>query len=227
MTTTDDPREFEHVESLLPWYASGALAPEDARRVEQALAQMPELRRRYELILEERAATATLNEGLGTPSLRARERLFARIQSDAAEAPEPKKFELGAWLSNLLFAWRPRSMALAALVAAFIAVIEAGLLGAVYFGSGQTGATYETASASKQVTEQGTFLLVAFVPEATTAQILNFLEVRKASIVQGPLAAGMFRIRVSDKALSPEELYAIVVSMRMESTIVRFVAPTL
>jgi hypothetical protein len=67
---------------------------------------------------------------------------------------------------------------------------------------------------------------MAFVPDATAAQIQRFLEARKASIIEGPIAGGIFRVQVCDKALTTKDLDAIVTSMRNESTIVRFVAPT-
>ena len=224
MTTIVDEAEFDHVESLLPWYASGKLAPEDIRRVEQALAQMPELRRRYELILEERSAAVAVNESLGMPSPLAMEKLFARLES---EAPKRQNFDAGNWLAERFSIWRPRSLVFAGMAAGLIAMVEAGLLATVYFGPAQEGATYETASASKKVTGQdGAFVLIAFVPDVTAARILNFLEAHRASIVEGPIAGGIFRVRVCDKALTPNDLGAIVASMRNENTIVRFVAPT-
>ena len=113
------------------------------------------------------------------------------------------------------------------MAAAFVAIIEAGLLATMYFGAGKNGAMYQTASASKTATGQvGTFVLIAFVPDATAAQILRFLEAHKASIIEGPIAGGIFRIKVCDKALTTNDLDAIVASMRNESTVVRFVAPT-
>jgi hypothetical protein len=228
MTPIVDQGEFDHVESLLPWYANGKLAPGDVLRVERALAQMPELRRRYDLILEERAAAVAMNESLGTPSPRALEKLFARIDSVAADASKSRSFDIGCWLAERFSTWQPRSLAFAGMAVAFLAMIEAGLLATLYFGSVKDGATYQTASASKTATEQvGTFLLIAFVPDATTAQILHFLEAHQASIVEGPIAGGIFRIEVCKKALPTKDRDAIVASMRNESTIVRFVAPTL
>ncbi|HUZ91338.1 MAG TPA: hypothetical protein VMU78_05480 [Methylocella sp.] len=227
MTTIVDQAEFDHVESLLPWYASGKLAPEDIFRVERALAQMPELRRRYDLILEEREAAVAMNESLGAPSPQALEKLLARIDGMAA-APKSKSFDVGRWLAERFSNWQPRSLAFAGTAVAFLAMIEAGLLATLYFGSAKDGATYQTASASKPATGQvGTFVLIAFVPDATAAQILHFLDAHKASIVEGPIAGGIFRVQVCKKALTTKDRDAIVASMRNESTIVRFVAPTL
>jgi hypothetical protein len=227
MTTIVEQAEFDHIESLLPWYASGKLTPEEVLHVERALAQTPELRRRYDLILEEHAAAVAMHESLGAPSPRALEKLFARIDSEAAETPESRRIDVGRWLAERFSNWQPSSLALAGMAAAFVAMIEAGLLATLYFGPAKDGATYQTASASKTATGQvGTFVLMAFVPDATAAQIQRFLEARKASIIEGPIAGGIFRVQVCDKALTTKDLDAIVTSMRNESTIVRFVAPT-
>lgn len=226
--TNEDQVEFDHVESLLPWYASGKLATEEILHVERALAEVPELRRRYDLILEERSAAVAVNESLGAPSPQAIEKLFARLESAAAGAPKSRNFDVGNWLAARFSAWRPRSLAWAGMAAALVAMIEAGLLAITFFGAAQKGTMYQTASVSKKTAEQdGAFLLIAFAPDATAAQILRFLEAHKASIIDGPVAGGIFRIRVSDKALTMNNLGAIVASMRNESTIVRFVAPTI
>ncbi|MFZ0495219.1 MAG: hypothetical protein WBE80_07795 [Methylocella sp.] len=227
MTTNEHQAELDHVESLLPWYASGTLAPEEIPRVERTLAEEPELRRRYELILEERSATVAVNESLGAPSPRAIEKLFARLENAAAEAPKSRNFDVGSWLAARFSAWQPRSLAFAGMAVALVAMIEAGLLAMTFFGAAQKGATYQTASVSNKTAEQdGAFLLIAFAPDATAAQILHFLDAHKASIIDGPVAGGIFRIRVSDKALTTKDLGAIAASMRNESIIVRFVAPT-
>ena len=228
MTATNENAEFDHVESLLPWYAAGKLAPEELLRVEEALAKVPELRRRYDLILEERAAVAALNEGLGAPSPRAREKLIARLESAVAETPKRLNFGLGNWLAGRFPAWQPRSLALAGMAAALVAMIEAGVLATLFLRAPRQGTIYETASvSSKAPGQECAFLLIAIAPEATAAQILHFLETYKASFVDGPRAGGIFRIRVCDKSLTANELSAIVASMRNESSIVRFVAPTI
>jgi len=224
--TNEDDVEFDHVESLLPWYASGKLAPEDMVRVERALAEVPELRRRYDLIIEERSAAVAMNESLGAPSSQAIEKLFARLDSEAAEAPKSRNFDVGSWLGARFSAWQPRSLAWAAVAMALVAMIEAGLLATIFFGAAQKG-TYWTVSVEKKTAEQdGAFLLIAFVPDATAAQILHFLEAHNASIIAGPIAGGVFRIRVSNKPLTQKGLADIVTFLRNESTIVQFVAPT-
>jgi hypothetical protein len=226
MTIPDDNAEFDSVESLLPWYASGTLAPEELQRVEEALAEVPELRRRYELILEERAAAVALNEGLRVPSPQVRELLFARLESAAPQMPNRQLSGPRNWLAWRIFAWQPRTLVLAGMAAALVAIIEAGVLATMFLGAPRQGTTYETASVSgKSPGGECAFLLLAIAPESTAAQIQHFLESYKASFADGPAAGGIYRVRLCDKTLTTDELSAIVAAMRKES-IVRFVAPT-
>ena len=73
MNTTNNEAPERDVEELLPWHAAGTLSRRDAQRVEQALANDPELARRYALVREELSETIYLNETLGAPSARAME----------------------------------------------------------------------------------------------------------------------------------------------------------
>jgi anti-sigma-K factor RskA len=86
-----ESRKRHEIELLLPWYATGTLSQHDAQRVEQALAEDGVLARRYELLLEERAAAVNLNETLGSPSDRAMEKLFAAIDAEEAHLPRSRR----------------------------------------------------------------------------------------------------------------------------------------
>jgi hypothetical protein len=77
------------IEFLLPWYAAGTLSRSESDCVEKALADDPELARRYALVLNEMAEAARLNEALGEPSASVAKKLFAAI--DAEEASEPNR----------------------------------------------------------------------------------------------------------------------------------------
>ncbi|WOJ91633.1 hypothetical protein RZS28_19425 (plasmid) [Methylocapsa polymorpha] len=225
--TDGDQVSLEQLETLLPWYASGKLAPEDVLQIEQALASVPELRRRFELILEERDAAVILNESLGAPSLQAIEKLFARLDTATTKAPINEHKAVQSWLAARFSAQRPPWLVWMGMAAAVVAIVEAGLLAIMFLGVAEKGTTYWTVSVAKKTTEQDSaFLLIAFMPDATAAQIRHFLETHNASIVEGPIAGDIFRIRVGDKALAPKELGAIIAFLRNEGTIVRFVAPT-
>ena len=111
MNVTDKETQSE-IEALLPWHAAGTLSRSDARRVEQALANNPELARRYELVRDELGETIHLNETLGAPSAQAMEKLFAKIDAEPARkaavslnlgARDGQEIQAGAPLSFIAF----------------------------------------------------------------------------------------------------------------------------
>lgn len=121
----DEPSE---IELLLPWYAAGALNPRDARRVDEALARDPELARHYAVIREEYAGTIDLNEGLGAPSTRALQRLFAAI--DAEPAPDPAAASgFAARILGFFESLSPRTLAWWASLGALLVLLLAGVIG--------------------------------------------------------------------------------------------------
>src|SRR5262244_2083522 len=92
-------KERHEIEALLPWHAARTLSRSDADRVEQALADDPELARRYDLVRQELAETIHLNETLGAPSARAMEKLFAAIDAEEAGAPRRRRRRISRPLS--------------------------------------------------------------------------------------------------------------------------------
>src|SRR3954464_255746 len=117
----------EDVELLLPWHAAGPLSRRDAARVEQALANDNELATRYELVREELGEAIRLNETLGAPSARAMEKLFAKVDAEPVHKPTVS-FNLGAWLTELITSFQPRTLAYGAMAAALAIVLQAGVL---------------------------------------------------------------------------------------------------
>lgn len=88
-TSNERLRAAAIFEWLAPWHAAGTLGLCEARAAEQAMAERPELARRFEMIREERAATIRSNEALGAPSVRAFEMLMAGIAAVEAAQPSP------------------------------------------------------------------------------------------------------------------------------------------
>jgi hypothetical protein len=218
--------EREDIESLLPWHAAGTLSRRDAERVEQALAQDAELARRYELVCEELSETIHLNETLGAPSARAAQRLFAAIEAEGAGAkPRSLSFDFGGWMANLIERFSPRTLAWSAAAAALAIVLQAGLLAGMLVGD--RGETYQTASYEKTpaAAQQGSYALVRFNPDASAADITRFFETYKASLVEGPRAAGIYRIRVAHDALARDALSQVLARMAQDKGVVAFIAP--
>jgi anti-sigma factor RsiW len=204
----------EDVELLLPWHAAGTLSRRDAARVEQALANDNELAARYEMVREELGEAIRLNETLGAPSARAMQNLFAKIDAEPARQPKVS-LNLGAWLTNFVTSFQPRTLAYGATAAALAIVLQAGILAGVFVKEGGVGFT----SASLTQSVDGSLVAVRFNPQATAADITKFLADNKAIVVGGPAAGGMFKLRVSENALSDAQLGAIVKKMAADPVI--------
>jgi hypothetical protein len=73
--------------------------------------------------------------------------------------------------------------------------------------------TYQTASGpvapGTSITRSlaaGTFVQIRFNGQATAGEVTRFLADNKLSIAEGPLANGMYRIKIADTVLSRDEV---------------------
>src|SRR6266851_5041451 len=215
-----EPERFD-IEALLPWHAAGTLSRRDADRVEQALASDRELQRRYALVREEFAETIHLNESLGAPSSRAMEKLFAAIDAEEARAPRRRtSFDLAGRISEFLSGFAPRTLAWSAAAAAVAILVQAAVITTVVVKEQGASGTYVVANQQRE----GAFAVVGFAPQATAAEITKFLGAHKATLVQGPLKTGGYRIRLSETSLPDDEVSAIIKRMQEESKVVSFIA---
>jgi len=217
-----DPKRAE-LEELLPFYANGRISSADKARIEKALASDPELGLRLEIIREDMAETALLNESLGAPSPRALDRLMAGIEAEPRQAPLMARAKGGmiAWLGQWLAAQPPRRLAYAGAAALAIMVVQGAVLTGLAVRGG--GGGFETASAPAQSSER--YVLLSFSPEAKASEIAAFFRRYEASVVDGPRANGFFKVRVGDAKLSTAQVDAIAARMKAEAGIVSFVAP--
>ena len=225
MTTNNNVSEREDIEMLLPWFAAGTLSRKDAVRVERALASDRELARRFDMVREELGEAIRLNESLGAPSARAMARLFEKID---AEAPAARKgassVSLSTRISEFIAGLSPRTLAWSGAAAALAIILQAGVITGVLL-SERGGTGYRTVSIEQAAPAgQGSFALVRFAPQASAADITKLLEDQKASIVSGPSAGGLYRIRVAATALPKEELARIVKQLQ-DNKAVGFAAP--
>jgi hypothetical protein len=213
--------ERHEIEALLPWHATGTLSRRDADRVEQALAADRELARRYALVREELAETIHLNETLGAPSPRAMEKLFAMIDAEEARAPRRRtSFDLASRISEFLSTFSPRALAWSAAAAVVAIMLQAAVIAAVVIKDNEPN-TYGVANAATE----GTFAVVRFSPQATFAEISNFLGAYRATVVEGPVkSSSMYRIRLSETSLPASEVNKIIQQMQSETRIVGFAA---
>jgi len=215
-----EPDEHQGIEALLPWHAAGTLRPRDANRVEQALAGDSELARQSDLVREELVETIHLNETLRPPSARPMQRLFAAIDAVEARATHHRRwFDLGSRISEFLWKLSPRTLAWSATAVAVAILVQAAVISAVVVKQQGSSGGQELAS----VPAEGSYAVVRFAPQATANDITNFLGAHKATVVEGPLAGQLYRIRLSQAKLPKEEVNKIVSQMQSESKIVDFI----
>lgn len=226
-TINNEALERQEIESLLPWHAAGTLSRRDTQRVEAALASDRELARQYELVREELAETILLNETLGAPSARAREKLFAVIDAESARTRKTSfSFDFGSRIAEYFSGFSTRTLAWSGAAAVLAIVIQAGLLATVFINERAEQRSYQTVSLEQRtgVTE-GAFAVVRFDPQASVAAITNFLDAHKATVVDGPKPGGLYRIRIAATKLPKDELSTRIRRMQEGSQIVGFIAP--
>jgi hypothetical protein len=219
--TNQDAPERSEIETLLPWHAAGTLSRRDTQRVEDALARDPELARRYALVRDELGETIHLNETLGAPSPRAMEKLFAGIDAEPARR-QAQSFNLGGRVSEFFASLSPRTLAWSASAAAIAILLQAGLLADIALKETKT-AGYQTASAPTTDPGAGAFTLIRFAPQASSDDITKFLESNKLSIAAGPMAGGLYKVRVAVTGIPKGELATIVKKLQADK-VVGFIA---
>jgi anti-sigma factor RsiW len=218
------------IELLLPWHAAGTLSYRDSQRVETALANDPELARRFELVREELSEDIHLNETLGAPSARAMEALFARIDAEPARAPT-MSLNLGARMRDFFASLSPRTLAWSASAAAVAILLQAGLIAGIMIkengaGAATGGGDYQTASVPSAFAGDGSYALIRFQPQANAADIAKFLEANNLSMTGGPITGALFRVQVAPTKLPTTDLANIVKKLQSDKTIVGFAAAT-
>jgi hypothetical protein len=209
-------KEREDLEALLPWHAAGTLNRRDAERVEKALAGDRELAQRFNLARDELNETIFLNETLGAPSARAMEKLFAAIDAEPVRRPKTS-FDLGGRLAAFVASFSPRTLAWAGSAAVLALVLQAVVI-ATSLVKNDAGQGTELASAG---VADASLAIVRFAPKAAAIDITKFLEVNKASVIEGPKGGGMYTIRLPAVG---EEKNGLIKQIQTQSDIVEFIA---
>ena len=223
--TAAKQNEPSEIELLLPWYAAGTLTPEETRQVEAALAANPELAGRYEWVRAEFAEETGINAAAGEPPGDDVRTLFAKIDAlPARRSAAAPSLYLGARFAEFLASLAPSTLAWSAAAAALAIVLQAGVLAGIAFKE-RTAGGYETASAPSNVAGAGAYVLLSFKPQASAADIADFLTANKLAIVDGPSGGQIYRVRVAATKLAPADLQRTVDRLRNDK-IVGFIAVT-
>jgi anti-sigma factor RsiW len=225
----NESSDYRALADLLPFYVTGKLPLEDVQRIEHALAEDEALRYELALVEEEQITTVHANEMLGLPSSSSAQRFFAALEAEPARTT-PRALAKGmlAWIGEHLQSLAPRQMAFAGVAAALLLVAQTGFIGVLLHGKG--GSTYGTASFPEDGTAtaiEGSFAMVAFMPEAKVADLARLLESAHLRVVDGPRAGGFFKVRIGPKDMPKADRDAILAKLQAEKTVIRFVAPSL
>ena len=169
------------------------------------------------------ARLSVLDETLGAPSARALENLFAKIDAEPARQPTTS-LNLGGRIGEFLAGLSPRTLAWSATAAALAIVVQAGFLADIMLKeTKRTG--YETASAPNTDPGVGAFALIRFAPQASSDDVTKFLETNKLSIAAGPMAGGLYKVRVAVTGI-PKGKLANIVKKLQQDKVVGFIATT-
>jgi anti-sigma-K factor RskA len=222
MNATEDSPEPTEIEALLPWHAAGTLDPSEKRMVEDAIARDPELARRYAAVREEFNADWQINEGLGAPSPRAMDQLFAKIDAEPKRrgaASSSSSFDIAAAWAGFIDRLSSRTRAVTAAVAGFLVIAEAGLLAVMGTSAPVMVTSYSTASGpSATAPAQGAYVLVRFAPDAKAVEITRLLAANDATIASGPTTEGFYRLQVSKTPLPKDKLAGIARHLEQDKT---------
>lgn len=223
MNSARNTGEPSEIELLLPWYAAGTLDRREAAQVEAALAADPKLAERLEWVRTEFAQEIYINEEAAAPPDNDVKALFAKIDALPARriAMSMASPTFAERIAELFAALSPRTLAWSAAAAALLIVLQAGVIAGIMFKD--NGANYGTASEMPTAASDGAYVLIRFQPQATAADIASFLATNKLSIVEGPLAGGLYRVRVAASKLAKPEL-ADRVKKLQDDKVIGFIA---
>jgi anti-sigma factor RsiW len=219
MNAPEDIPEPSEIEALLPWHAAGTLDPAEKRMVEDAIARDPELARRYAAVREEFNADWQINEGLGAPSPRAMDQLFAKIDAEpkrrGATSSAPSFSIAGAW-AGFIDRMSSRTRAWTAAVASVLVIAQGSLLAVL---TTSAPVAYTTASGPEvSAPAQGAYVLVRFAPDVKSVEITRVLAANNATIASGPTEGGFYKLQVSPTPLPKDKLAGIAKHLEQDKT---------
>jgi anti-sigma factor RsiW len=214
--------EREEIEMLLPWYVTGRLDAADLAKVEAYLAAHPEMTRQLDLARAERDETVASNEALGFPAARAADRLIGSVPAARPGWAAVHALRGGLrQVRDLLVAPTANAVRLAAVAAAVLVAVQAVAIVSLLK---ERERTYQTASGGQS--GEGIALLVTFAEDAKATAISQLLTEFDASIVDGPKAGGVYKIRLRTEDRSPAGREALVRRLAERRDIVRAVLPS-
>ncbi len=219
-TTPEAPSERDEIEMLLPWYASGRLDPAEVTRVETYLSAHPEMQERLDLIRKEQNETHYLNTSSSARPVTSADQFMSEIVG----AKSSNRGGLMSWIGDLFSAPGMHSVRWAAAAAVLVILVQAAAI--VMLAVPQGDSQYRQASGEIQSSAPGSFVLVRFSDKADMSGIAKLLNDLDMKITEGPLAGGLFRIRIGDSDMSAEDRTSRTKALSDRKDLVVFVTAT-
>ncbi len=216
-TTPEAPSERDEIEMLLPWYASGRLDPADVNRVEAYLSEHPEMQEYLDLVRKEQNETHYLNTSSAAKPATSAD----RFMSDVVGVSSGRASNPVSWLLDFFGAPGTSGLRWAGAAAAAVILVQAAAI--VMLALPQTENRYQQASGELRASSDGTFALVRFSGDADMSGIAKLLIDRDMKITEGPLAGGLFRIRIGDSGMSEEDRKSRIKALSERKDLIVFV----
>lgn len=193
--------EDKHPEELLPWYVNNTLTEDERSGVEAHLKDCERCRNEVAYLKAVRSQVKAASEikMYGELGLK---RLMSDIKK---EAKTPRRFEFSRWQSSI------------AIAATMIIILQ----GVILYHFWQQSETITTLSGPMH---KGVVLQINFSPNASEAQIRKLLQSVDGSIVDGPSAIGIYRVRLNLTTKNEERINERIAALRSHSDIVIHVA---
>ena len=144
------------------------------------------------------------------------EKLFAAIDAEPVRKPR-KSFDLAGRVAVFVSSISPRNLAWAGSAAMLAIVLQVAVIATSLV---KDQAAQHTVLASMQGNNTS-LAIVRFAPKAELVNITKFLEVNKASVIEGPKVGAIYTIRLPVSGRGRNDL---IKQMRTQSTIVDFIA---
>jgi len=199
-----DTSEKESTDRLLPWYINNTLSPEERDRVSAYLNAGGEEAKAELQLMQKIAEQTRQSSSIASPGELGWKRLQRQIHEEAKQQLPKQQSSTPQW-------YRP------ALAAALAVIVVQGsfMLGN---GGNPDGDLYQPLS-STQV--QAPLLQVKFAPTTNAQQIAETLRAAKVTIVDGPSAAGIYRLRAT--SVTPEATQAAALVLETQTDIITHV----
>ncbi len=193
--------EVKHPEKILPWYVNNTLTDEERRKVEEHLKECERCRSevKYLKALRSQVKTTSAVTVYGKLGLK---RLLRDIKK---EAQPSRRFAFPRWQPAL------------AIAASLIIMLQSVIL----YNYWQQSEAITTLSGH---VHGGVVLQVSFAPDANEAKIRKVLQSVEGSIIDGPGAIGIYRIRLDLTTEKKERINELIAILRSRPDVVIHVA---